>query len=609
MDLPSRILSKGKVLRFRSLGSASALVFVILQFPCPAASSQPLLQGGGGYQSLSTRQKKLISDYTASLKQKANLAADPEQMYDRLPQSYRSTFDAITNALEKTVLSGKPGDYAGSALDLVTLVEGIAGEVDGKRPDEQFRIFVALRPGALTDLNHSTQFRRSYNNTIYHRGYPLSYRTAGLPSIHISLTEDGRQGDIEVDYRTSTFPQAFIDGRVAGAIMDVRAGDNYFRHSHHWSGLDPWWENMVDVAEETAHAGQGIANSPVFPAEPPEKASDLSGAVEQFLKVWLVLQEPEVAVAYFDDDALFCSGSPANAAPPVRRMSLYRELQLVNQATGKMDSVSEAVLSAPSRVSPSNPDSAPAPPYEGFKVPDAEISTLLCSPPQQEKRQDVYVVRFRLSIPRRWEVGVRQYWRQDDGTWKIVALRVDPDLNPVMPPVAKLPSYASGPEADTVSGDPEMITAALQFFQNWLIFQNIEGALAVLAPSAYQCFSHGKGTIASVRAATTAAFREAARATSTGHSTMSLDKVMVATPPWAPQEKLVDHLYSAAFSVVQPTSSLVDELRCSPAPHRGPAYVTSFALPGGEQTGATLLSVWEQVDQDWTITSMSLLDP
>jgi len=55
-------------------------------------------------------------------------------------------------------------------------VDTVRGEVPGDRGNDQFRIYVQLKPGALAALEKSRQFRRIDDNTVDHEGYPLCYR-------------------------------------------------------------------------------------------------------------------------------------------------------------------------------------------------------------------------------------------------------------------------------------------------------------------------------------------------------------------------------------------------------------------------------------------------
>lgn len=115
---------------------------------------------------------------------------------------------------------------------------GIVARVDavhGARGDLQFRLYVQLAPDALALLDASQEFGRSMDNTVYHKGYPICYRSQGTPSIEVSVSRDGALSDI--DYRSSKFPAFLFNGHLTAANSDVRAGNNDERHKeHHLSG-------------------------------------------------------------------------------------------------------------------------------------------------------------------------------------------------------------------------------------------------------------------------------------------------------------------------------------------------------------------------------------
>ena len=67
------------------------------------------------------------------------------------------------------------------------------------------------------------EFRRTADNAFFHQGYPISYRQDGYPSIQISMTQDASRADIDVDYRSSRFPVALVNGHLSAANSDVRA--------------------------------------------------------------------------------------------------------------------------------------------------------------------------------------------------------------------------------------------------------------------------------------------------------------------------------------------------------------------------------------------------
>src|SRR5688572_28486478 len=170
----------------------------------------------GSYANLRPEQKRLIDDwfqrFSAVVKKPVNAA----EGYNNTPLSTKTTFNGVTHALLLSKLtdeSGKP--LAATALDLVDKIDSVAGEVLGGKGDHQYRIYVQMKPGALELLNRSQEFSRKADNTVFHKGYPICFRSdSGTPSIQISLTRDGTRADIDVDYRSSKFPAALLNGHL-----------------------------------------------------------------------------------------------------------------------------------------------------------------------------------------------------------------------------------------------------------------------------------------------------------------------------------------------------------------------------------------------------------
>jgi hypothetical protein len=137
-----------------------------------------------------------------------------------------------------TPLTDASGQKYGDGLALIERVDAVKGEIPGTRSDRQFRIYVRLTPTAREMLERSRKFKRGIDNSIYHKGYPVNYReTRGTPSIQVSIAADGRQSDVDVDYRSSNFPVMLFNGHLSAANSDVRAGDNAERHAARWIGF------------------------------------------------------------------------------------------------------------------------------------------------------------------------------------------------------------------------------------------------------------------------------------------------------------------------------------------------------------------------------------
>src|SRR5580765_7309146 len=112
---------------------------------------------GGKYASLKTEQKALVDDWMKRFSATIKKPVDPEKAYDNLPLSTRTTFNAVTHALLSTQLTDESGGNLGSAIQVIEKLDNVRGEVPGAKGDQQFRIYVQVKPGALDVLNRSQQ--------------------------------------------------------------------------------------------------------------------------------------------------------------------------------------------------------------------------------------------------------------------------------------------------------------------------------------------------------------------------------------------------------------------------------------------------------------------
>ena len=183
------------------------------------------------YVELDADRQRIFDTYARAMNVKLGENLSPQERFRALSLSEQTTFDAITHALLHSTLTDDAGRPLGKALDLVEGLDRIAGEHRGRTGDQQFRIYVTLRPNANDVLEQSREFVRDHENTVYHAGYPHSYRLgSGVPSVQFSIAEDGLSADIDVDYRTSKMPQSLFNGHLTASNSDVRAGDNAQRH-------------------------------------------------------------------------------------------------------------------------------------------------------------------------------------------------------------------------------------------------------------------------------------------------------------------------------------------------------------------------------------------
>ena len=332
----------------------------------------------------------------------------------RARQSVRSTFDAVTHALWNTKLTGPDGKSLGTALDLIDAVEDIAGEVPEARGDRQFRIYVHLKPNAIETLGASQEFKRERDNTHYHFGFPICFRMkGGPPSIQCSISRDGKRGDFDVDYRSSSFPSALVNGHLSAANSDVRAGDNLDRHDGRWSGLTGWWQGLFGLPLQSSSTPDETKGQSGIPPNPRiSEKEGLDAAVHDFLTSWIIEQKPNLTVAYFSPRSFSCVEEMASKRgkpfePGMVKPQLMVRLAAFNNKVGKPAKVEDVL----ENVKPWNPRLKPVKNrYESefllFAVPNdiaaaadcAEQNAVEPTPAKKEPSKKLWGL-FRLGVP------------------------------------------------------------------------------------------------------------------------------------------------------------------------------------------------------------------
>jgi hypothetical protein len=309
------------------------------------------------YVELDADRQRLFDTYARALNVKLGEVLSPEERFRALSPSEQTTFDAITHALLRTSLTDANGQSLGRALDLVADLERIAGEQAGRSGDQQFRIFVTLKPDARDIVERSREILGGGANTVYHANYPYSYRLPGIPSVQFSIAEDGVHADIDVDYRSSKAPQALFNGHLTASNSDVRAGDNAERHTKRWNGFVNWWSDVFggvrfgDSTEEAAGAFAGAPTRTVtsLPPNRPANASipDVADAVQEFLTDWLIRRDYEEASAFLAPDVLPCVADSMDIDPKASTERLKQaSLQLLEKTAkqwGRPTSLTQAM--------------------------------------------------------------------------------------------------------------------------------------------------------------------------------------------------------------------------------------------------------------------------
>ena len=307
-----------------------------------SSSPQGLL--GATYAELLPEQKTLVDDWFRRFAEVIKKPVSAEEGYDSIPLSAKTTFSAVTHALIRTPLTDQSGASLGaSAITLIERLDTVAGKIPGSNGDQQFRIYVQLKPNALEILARSREFGRGPDNAVYHHGFPICYRSrGGTPSLQVSAAKDGKRADIDVDYRSSRFPVFLVNGHLTASNSDVRSGDNDRRHNQQWAGLLNWWRNFFGLP--IFDMGSQSENAPA--SEPAIKANAKPEvAVHDFLNSWLVDQRPDLAAPYFAESAFSCieveRGRPVDTG--MATFSVLMGLRAVNQRIGNVGQLSDVI--------------------------------------------------------------------------------------------------------------------------------------------------------------------------------------------------------------------------------------------------------------------------
>jgi len=263
---------------------------------------------------LSMQQRTLFETYVKGYNASRGTQYSAEEGFDRLTISEQTTFYGITHALFHSNLTDAQGASLGTALDRVDSIERIAGQYAGRGGDEEFRLYVNLKPDTREVLEKSKEFFKDHENTVYHVGYPHSYRQIGKePNIQFSMSEDGQRADIDVDYRASKTPQSMFNGHLTSANSDIRVAENSAKHGARWSGLITWWQSFGRLAEalpdqpDLLNIDRPDAPTPLPPDRPlgasPDRVED---AVQEFLTDWLVRRQYDQALDFLSPRSYAC---------------------------------------------------------------------------------------------------------------------------------------------------------------------------------------------------------------------------------------------------------------------------------------------------------------
>jgi hypothetical protein len=403
------------------------------------------------YADLASAQQKAFESHVQDYNAQTGKNLTAEEYFDSMSISERTTYDAITHALMNSKLTDAEGKSLGTALDLVKGIERVAGQYYGAGGDQQFRLYCHLQPGTRETLEKSKEFHMGHLNTVYHVGYPYSFRQEGKPpTIQFSLSEDGSKADIDVDYRSSKAPAALWNGHLTSSNSDVRSGENYDLHNGRWRGFVAWWRGLFGDLKDDEQGQRDLLSMgpPVVPTDlPPNRPLGASieyveEATQEFLTDWLVRKNFPEALDFLSDQSLACMNLDDDAQEETitatqARLLLREIMEGVADQMGDTDNLTEAIEQVEAE---KNKDRMIAHPFSRefsvFGMETADAETYLCSSPETtaptsalapvpQARYGIYFASlFRFKFGDREGGVLGLLWRRVEGQWQIVTYKI-----------------------------------------------------------------------------------------------------------------------------------------------------------------------------------------
>jgi len=596
----------------------------------PAGQTQP--QFGGAYAALDARRQQLVNDWVSRFGDVTGQKLPPDALYDDvISLSTKTTFDAITHALTRSLLTDASGAQLGDALSLVERVEAVRGEISRTSSDHQFRMYTRLKPDALDLLDRSREFTRRADNSIYHKGYPINYREqGGTPSIQFSLASDGRRADIDVDYRSSMFPASLFNGHLSASNSDVRAGSNYDRHVNRWIGFQNWWRGFFGVRLENQPDAGAKSGSFSLPKVPRAGKKSIDVMVNDFLTAWLIDGDIVAAMGYVSERSYACLAQdqedPTDFDRGMAPFQIMNSLKAAHDAVGRRTSLEGLTLGTryakPGLKAVQQPHHAQ---FVIYAVPDTIAAEFDCQSRLtlggSSKIEPAYGNYYGSTfvINGRKDQTVALLWARDDGYWKIASWHTGSDEDdtpaPDAPPAGNIVR---------IKADDGLVQASRNFLESWLMRKDYDAAFQYLAPESYACYALNRSPDqSSVAASGTMGPRLRAALEEAGArvgKVRALEQVISGVQPTHPAVRIMDHPYASAFSLTSLPNAITDAADCAAMAHgakfpndlpaefgKGYGMTLRFRTKGGE--APVLRTIWSKKDNAWRIIAYDIEVP
>lgn len=598
----------------------------------PLPAQEP---SGKTYEDLRSQQRRLIDDWFLRLAEVLKKPINPREGYDNAPLSLRTTFDGVTHALLRTDLTDADGNALGNALDIIQHIDDVAGRRPDARSDQQFRIYAQLRPDSYDLLVRSREFRRTVDNTTFHRGYPISFRgNSGTPSIQVSMSRDRQYADIDVDYRSSRVPIGLVNGHLTASNSDIRAGNNGDLHNTLWNGMPSWWRNLFGLpltaaADERNDSGRLLRNTP-------RVRNPVHASVADFLTVWLVDKRPDIAIGYLDKAVTACvfKGNGGDGDRGMVPFQLLQGMMRIAEDVGPVKSLSDALVSAPIENPKLRLVRQQQPGYELYDTREDLAEVLKCSVQSRPETASLaaldsnrfgqyYLATFRLKTKTGTGEGIGLLWQRIQGAWRLISYDLESDVTDGQISSISPARVATTETLPSSPGDPGMIREAGRFFTRWFVRRDIEGLIREMDPAILGCVAQQEDSTSATPEARRERLREIMTQMAASSSrTRNLRQAINAIVPFHTDLKLVRHGDSEFYTIVELPDYMADAAACSKRkpgelPYAEPPtektysghYATGFQLASSGREGEIFWLLWDKTAAGWRVVSYMVQSP
>jgi len=605
-----------------------------LQAATPPKPKSETLELGRSYAALRHEQRLLVDEFVRRYNATTASNLVPEQAYDNARLSIRTTFDAVTHALLNARITDAQGNSLGRAIDLVDAVDEVMGEESGVGGDRQFRLYVYLKPDAVDILSRSQEFFHDKDNSVYHKGFPICYRLKkGPPSIQVSISRDHKLSDIDVDYRSSGFPKALVNGHLTASNSDVRAGNNLDRHDGRWSGLNGWWRDVFGQLgtggkPPKENATERLGRIPLNPGVKADQGVDKSA--HDFLQNWVVEKEPNMSVAYFSRRSYPClEAMPQNSRQSVSqgmvRLRTLMAMQKFSDSTGTVNSIADVFEPADKWSQTLKPaKNAYASEFRLVNLPadmalDEECVAGLNDDSGKRSKEKYFATAFRGKKGDSRNRVMSLLWTEEGDYWKIIAIRLEDSSGAgLVPDNAAAQTEPSVEEPKNITGDPAAVKDITEFYQSWIVKRNVAQASNFASPRSYQCLpapSEDQKKLTPIARIQSGLEQPLARIP----SSTNLSDMMSGVQPLNDLLRPVQQENSSAFAMMAVPNQKANSFFCQPPPlpdvspdlepadaKYGSYYLTASRLNYGEEQSPALLLLWTKEDVGWKVVAWAV---